>query len=237
VINGDFLDAYAVSAFSKDKQVILKHEYDIALEYLRWFSLKFPFVVLVAGNHEYRVRRNFNSEFLKGATFLVNADIMSHLASGCGYDMDGNTIKNYNFKNVVYQGGTASWWCKIGKTIFLHPKNNSKNVAVVAKKAQEYFMESQDVDCVCCAHTHRQSWAPIMNKLAIEQGSLCHPLDYANEGNLNYKDSVLGYAVVYQDKHGNCDFTRSGPIYLGTSYLKREPIDNVIERKIAEITQ
>jgi len=229
VVNGDMLDLYAVSTWPKDRSIILRKEYDIALEYLKVFSKTFPHVVITRGNHEYRLNRYFHSNVSKDISFMVSKEILGRLAAGEVYDGEGNVIERLDFGNVHYDPGPEAWFCKIGKTMFLHPTAFSKIETKVAVNAQEYFMEREDLDCIVVAHTHHQGIAPSRNKLCLEQGCLCCPLDYEKTGKIAYKAMVLGYSIVYQDAEGNCDFNKTHNVYLGTQYPIKRSFDEVLE--------
>lgn len=226
VVNGDMLELYAVSTWPKDRGVVLKHEYMIAMEYLKLFSETFPAVVLVRGNHEVRLQSYFNQNVSRSVSFLVQKDIMARLASGEVYDDHGNIVKKHNFSNVYFDSGPEAWFVKIGKTVFLHPKTMSSKIeGRTAISAEEYFMERTDVDSIIVAHTHKQAWIPSRGKICIEQGCLCCPLDYEKQGKLNFKPTTLGYTVVYQDADGNTDFNATRPIYLGTQTPLKPEMD------------
>jgi predicted phosphodiesterase len=228
VVNGDMLDLYAVSTWPKERSVILRKEYDIAMEYIKLFAKTFPHVVLTRGNHEYRLNRYFHSNVSKSISFLVNKEILGRLVLGEVYDGDGNIVERNEFKNVHYQSGAEAWFVKIGKTMFVHPMAFSGVEAKTAINAQEYFMERDDIDCVVLAHTHQQAKVPSRNKMCIEQGCLCCPLDYEKQGKLKYKAMTLGYTVLYQDKDGNCDFNLTHNVYLGTQYPIKKDFDEIM---------
>ena len=218
VVNGDIMDLHAVSTWPKERDIVLKKEYDIAMEYMKVFSKKFPQVVVTRGNHEVRLSRYFNSCISGSVSFLVNKDILSRLCSGEVYNHNGEIIKTYDFDNIHYEGGLEGWFVKIGKTIFAHPKEFSKVEAKTVMLGNIYFMEREDIDCIVIGHTHNQAFVPSRNKLCIESGCLCCPMDYEKQGTFKYHAMTLGYTVLYQDKEGNCDFNRSRNVYLGTQY-------------------
>lgn len=228
VINGDFLDLYAVSTWPKERSIILRKEYTIAMEYLKIFSKTFPQVVITRGNHEYRLNRYFHTNVSKDVSFMVNKEILGRLVNGEMYDDEGNICEKNDFSNVHYQPGPEAWFIKIGKTMFLHPNTFLKTEAQTVVKAQEYFMERKNVDCIVIGHTHHQAFVPTRGKLCIEQGCLCCPLDYEKQGKLNFKAMTLGYAVVYQDAEGNCDFNETHTVYLGTQYPIKKDFDEFI---------
>ena len=61
------------------------------------------------------------------------------------------------------------------------------------------------------------------NKLIIEQGCCCVPMDYEVSGKSKLTQQSFGYAVIYMDKNGNVDFNTSDTTYYGTgSPIKTE---------------
>jgi len=218
VIAGDLLDLYAVSTWPHERVIVLQKEYEIALEYLKVFSKMFKQVVVIRGNHEYRLNRYFHTNLSPSVSFMVSKDILARLCNGEIYNNDGEIIERLNFKNIYYDNGPEAWFAKIGKTIFVHPMSYSGVEAKTVVTAQEFFMEREDIDCIVSAHTHHQAKVLSRSKLCIETGSLCLPLDYEKQGKLKFKPQDLGYAVLYQDARGNCDFNRSQAVYLGTQY-------------------
>ena len=228
VINGDFTDMHAVSTWPKEKHVVLRKEYDIAMEYLEYFSKNFKHVVLVRGNHEERLNRYFNSNIESCVSFLINKDVLSRLANGEVYDEDGNITGIKKFDNVIYDMNQEPWFVKIGKTVFAHPKTFYSVEGKTGVATWQYFMQRENVDCVVCAHTHQVAMVVTRGKLCIEQGCLCAPLDYEKQGKLRFKPMSLGYSVIYQDKEGNCDFNKSRVFFLGTQIPTKTSIEECV---------
>jgi predicted phosphodiesterase len=230
VINGDMLELYAVSTWPKERRVPLEHEYEIALEYLRIFSSIFPYVILTRGNHEFRLNRYFSTHVTGAISFMVDKDVLSHLANGEVWK-NGRLVDKLDFSNVYYDSSSQeAWEIKIGKTIFMHPKNWSQVEAKIAVKGGEYWEQRDNsIDCVVAAHTHKQGKVISKGKLCIEQGCLCAPLDYAKSGSLNFKPQDLGYAVIYQDSEGNCDFNQSGFVFMGNEYPVNKTFEELLE--------
>jgi predicted phosphodiesterase len=231
VLNGDILDLHAVSTWPKERSIVLKKEYDIAMEYLKLFSKMFPHVIIVRGNHEYRLNRYFHSNVSPSISFLVNKEILGRLASGEVYDESGNIIVKHDFSNVHYDSGPEAWFTTIGKTMFVHPQAFSSTEGKTAVNAQTYFMERENVDTIILSHTHQQAWIPTRGKLCIETGCLCVPLDYEKQGKMNYKAQTLGYAVVYQDEEGNCDYNKTHVVYLGVQYPIKKTFDDLLDEE------
>jgi len=227
VLNGDILDVYAVSTWPKDKSIALKKEYDIALEYMKIFTKMFPKVIVTRGNHEFRLNRYFNSNVTPAISFLVNKEILGHLCEGKIYDNDGNVVEQLDFSNVIYLPGNEAWFFQVGKAMFVHPQAFSITPGKTSTMAWEYFMDRTDIDCVCCGHTHQVSWLTKKGKLCIEQGCLAVPLDYSKQGKLRYGPQALGYAVLYQDEHGNTDFNMSQVVFLGIQYPHKPSFEDL----------
>lgn len=217
VVNGDLVEHYAVSSWPKEKAILLKWEYKIALEWLKLFSKTFPKVVLTEGNHEHRLRRYFSANIDPVASFLVSPDMLSHLAAGHDFDEETGMLKPmHDFSNVYYKPGPLSFYVVIGKTVFVHPWNFSGRRGATALRAMDYFSDRENFECVVISHTHKMSYFHHRHKLAIEQGCCCVPLDYESDGKMTMQPQSFGYAVVYMDKNGHVDFDKSRPVYYGT---------------------
>jgi hypothetical protein len=57
------------------------------------------------------------------------------------------------------------------------------------------------------------------NKLIIEQGCCCLPMDYESDAKMQYGMQTFGYATIYMNDEGKVDFDRSRPVYYGTGSL------------------
>jgi len=229
VVNGDLLDLYAVSTWPKERSIILRKEYDIAMEYMKVFSRTFKNVVFTRGNHEYRLNRYFHSNISPSVSFMVSKEILSRLVRGEVYDEEGNVVTQHAFNNIHYDSGPEAWFVKIGKAMFIHPTSFSRVEGKTVISGQEYFMERTDIQAVVLSHTHQQVQIPSRNKMCIETGCLCCPMDYEKQGKLQYKAMTLGYTVIYQDAEGNVDFNRSHNVYLGTQYPVKKSYDEMLE--------
>lgn len=220
VLNGDILDQYSVSKFSKYRPILLQYEYEIALEYIKMFSNMFPKVKLVSGNHDDRVRKQFARSIDPAVQFLTSPDVVKRLSQGYGFTEDGEFEQLYSFGNVYYDGQEGvlnNWYTKIGKCLFIHPSDYLSTPMRTVVRAFECFIGEEDFDCIVCAHTHAFGSLVYKGKLLMEQGCICLPVDYhAREGRLIKAPNVYGYAVVYMDKQGNVDFQKTHNVFFGT---------------------
>jgi len=217
VVNGDFLDQYSVSKWKKNKPILLRHEYEIGIEYLKQFSKIFKKVVLTRGNHDERLQNHFSHNLDPNVAFMTHPDLLERMANGYTFNYDGDLVKSYNFDNVFYTGGTSGWYAKVGNCIFVHPKGGSKIPMRVAVNAADYFWEKENFDCIVSGHTHKLGKLIWKGKLLMESGCCCVPMDYEADAAMKYSQQAFGYAVVYMNSKGEVDFNKSNPVYYGTA--------------------
>jgi predicted phosphodiesterase len=220
VLNGDIMELYAVSKWPKNKQVVLKHEYKIAMAWLKKLADIFPKVVLTKGNHEHRLQSYFQSNIDPVVSFMTEPDILQRLANGYDFNKYDELEKTYDLPNVYYRKGLTSWFAQVGKVIFAHPTGGSGIPMRTAINAAGWF-EARDYDfeCVVIGHTHQMGSIIWNHKLLIEQGCACVPLEYESTSRMGYRPQSYGYAVIYVDEGGHVDFGKSGPVYYGTGCI------------------
>ena len=228
------MDAYSISSYDKfTKTLTLMQEYALTLEFIKKCSETFPKVVLIQGNHEWRIQRfmartfDISSQVLANSSRLApNGHILKGLAEGNVFDLDGRFIESYNFKNVHYDVGPQSWYAQIGRTLFVHPYRGKSLAAQVLKTAtwtnDAAFLNVDDFDSLVLGHTHQGGTVFRDGKLLIEQGCFTLPQEYAMHDFT--RPTQNGYAVVYQDRKGNTLFDESKFIYLGYQILEKEPV-------------
>lgn len=222
VINGDFLELYSVSSWPKNKSVMLRKEYEQGLEVLRKLSEIFPKIYMTKGNHEDRLQRYFTSNVDPSISFMTDPDILQRLSKGYDFNEDGDLVKTHDMKNVFYRKGPLSWYVQIGRCVFVHPSGGSGVPMRTAIKATDYLLSrSLEFDAVVCAHTHQIGQIVYNNKLIIEQGCSCVPLEYESTSKMSYRPQSFGYAVVMMNKHGYVDFDNSRAVFCGTGSVIR----------------
>jgi predicted phosphodiesterase len=206
VLNGDILDCYSVSSYSKDKGIPLQVEYQLALDFIREMTSRFEEVHLVKGNHENRVDRYLSQKLDPYSAILGNRDIVDKLSKGLILDENGFTGRSYNFTNVYYNELGLPWLGKVGKTIFMHPDTYLAQPGATVTRGMEYLrgqLPWDSFDSIVMGHTHKQAKLIEQNKLLIEQGALCLTQGYLKQAEFRKRPSIVGYAVIYQDKDGN----------------------------------
>jgi predicted phosphodiesterase len=217
VVNGDILDQYSVSRWPKTKGILLRHEYEIAIDYLKQFSKIFKKVILTRGNHDDRLESYFANNLDPGVCFLTHPDILERMANGYAFNQHGVLEKIYDFSNVHYAGGISAWYAKVGNCIFAHPKGGSKIPMRTSVNVANYFFEKEDFDTIVCSHTHKIGKVVWKGKLLIEQGCACVPMDYEADAKMQYSQQAFGYAVVYMNNKGEVHFNKSVPVFHGTA--------------------
>lgn len=229
VLNGDILDGYIFSTYSKTKKIAAIKEYIAAFNLVRYLSNEFPQVVIVSGNHDSRASRALGyNGFEKEASQIFRPDLLARIANGEELDEAGMLVHKHSFSNVIYQP-QDSWYIRIGKTIFCHPDGfGNAFPGNTVYKLLDHFSQrisTEEFDSIVVGHTHKQYKGIVSNKLLIEQGCMAHALPYQFKADLRFKNAVNGYAIIIQDEHGNTDFNKSTFIYLGTHLpIKKEAL-------------
>lgn len=227
VLNGDILDGYIYSTFSKAKRIAALKEYIAAFELVEYCSENFDNVVIVAGNHDIRPARALKSlGFEKEESQVLRPDLLARIANGEKLDENGELVEKLSFENVHYQK-YDSWYVRIGKTIFCHPSGYKGGPGGTVQKLYDYFikrMGSDDFDSIVVGHTHKVYKGIFCNKLLIEQGAMCDRQPYQHKPDLRFLHAMNGYAVIYQDDNGNTDFNKSNVTYLGSMLPPKKKI-------------
>jgi predicted phosphodiesterase len=219
VLNGDILDLYSLSSYSKTRPIVFQTEYHSALKLLIKLSEHFGTIKLVKGNHDDRSERFLTSRLDPLTLSVTDKDIFAKLANGHIIDDQGAVVASYKFDNVTYDVSGPQWLTKVGQTIFMHPHSFSSGPMATILKGLEHltnFQPYDSFDSVVMGHTHKVGKIIFKSKLLIEQGCLTRVQDYQKGGVFQKNPSTLGYALIYQDGKGNTDFNQSNFVYCGT---------------------
>lgn len=229
VLNGDILDGYIFSTFDKDRSVAAIDEYNCAFDFVHRLSKLFPKVVMTEGNHDARVVKSLKrSGYQDDAYTVFSPSLLARIANGERLGPDGLVAEKVRFTNV-YFSPVEPWWIQIGKTIFIHPhsRGSGKPGWTVATWARKFAdrLPPGSFDAFVCGHTHKTYKGVTNATLLIEQGCLCDFMSYSwQPREVLSSDAANGYAVIYQDEHGNTDFNTSGFVYLGQLQPVGKPI-------------
>lgn len=228
VLNGDIMDQYGASNFSKFKDVTLLQEYKACFELVKLCTQYANKVVLVSGNHERRLSRSVREKLGTAVTSVIETDLLGRIANGEELDFYGNLKRqDLEMKSKVYYQSSESWYARVGKTIFCHPSAFSGAYpGGTVIKALEYFKNRYvpgiDFDAVVCGHTHKQYKGVVDNVLLIEQGSLAGRLGYEGRDDFAMGFSQQGYAFVWQSNDGRTNFNETNFWSFGRSLPKKK---------------
>lgn len=227
VLNGDILDGYIYSTFSKAKRIAALKEYIAAFELVRCLAEKFKDVIIVSGNHDSRPAKALKAlGFEQEESQVLRPDLLARIANGEKLDESGDLVEKIDFSNVHYQK-YDSWYVRVGKTIFCHPSGYKGGPGGTVQKLYDYFtkrISSNEFDSIVVGHTHKIYKGVFCNKLLIEQGAMCDRQPYQHKCDLRFLHAMNGYAVIYQDEQGNTDFNKSNVVYLGSMLPPKKQI-------------
>lgn len=220
VLNGDILDAYLFSTFSKTKRIAALKEYMIAFDLVSYLSDNFENVVIVSGNHDIRTSRAaYSGNLDKEAVEIFRPDLLARIANGERLNEFCELTEKLDFSNVHYKK-VDSWFFQVGKTIFCHPSGfGSAYPGATVVKLLDHFnnrLSPDEFDSIVVGHTHKVYKGVVANKLLIEQGAMCHRLPYQFKADLRFKNASNGFAIIYQNSNGETNYNDSTPVYLGT---------------------
>lgn len=250
VLNGDILEHYSVSSWPKSKTVMLRHEYEIGLRFIRLMADIFPKVIITRGNHEERLQKHFASNLDENVSFMVNPDILDRMANGYDFNDDGDLEKMYQMENVFYTKGPTAYFCQVGKCIFAHPSSYSGvPMRTVFNACDGFAAKGYDFEALVIGHCFdeeteiltKQGWKSIYNidkkdnpaTLNINNGNIefnkCEGIfihDHHEELILFKNNSGLEIAVT--PEHGMLYRTEHG-VYDNTKWIKKnaEEIENL----------
>lgn len=197
IFNGDIVDCEEISSFLSAGAHSLMFEMTKAHAVLRAIDRMTPGVkkTLVLGNHEKRWERYLakqNTSF----NFLHSTNILREIVEGfTDHDYESGTetvytpLENYRVIN--------DWYVKVNDIICCHPLTYSKIKGRVATMAVDFFIQAgEEFNAIIVGHTHKQAYVKQYDKISIEQGCLCQPMKYSQEGKLNFTPQDNGYVLA-----------------------------------------
>ena len=197
IFNGDTVDCFEISCWPSIYKSPLVEEMEATHRLLSDIESMTPNIkkTLVKGNHESRWER-YLANHSTSLTPLHSSNILTEIVGGfTNHDYDRSFYITYNplpNYNVV-----DTWFYQVNDMICCHPLSFSKVKAKTATMAVDYFIQQGfDFNAIAIAHTHKQSFVRHYGKLAYEQGCLCQPMAYSQNGKLNYTPQDCGYMLA-----------------------------------------
>ena len=218
VLNGDIIDNYSMSNFTKMYRQSLVDELITARELLIKLieEISPKKVVVVTGNHEIRMGKKIADKIGSDLLDLMPRDALAFL-----FDTGFNYYDRIKKCKTVYTpideevdcevNYVGNFWTKEGKTIFVHPQAFRGTTLGTVGKAYDYFTAiGEDFQSIIMAHTHKLGMYVMNDKYLYEQGT-CADLNHMDYQDLKLPKSsqVNGYMYIIQDKDGNLIYDKT----------------------------
>ena len=218
VLNGDIIDNYSMSNFTKMYRLSLVEELIQARELLIELieEIKPKKVTVVTGNHEIRLGKKIADKIGSDLLDLMPRDALAFL-----FDTGFNYYDRIKKCKTVYTpideevdceiNYVGNFWAKEGKTIFVHPQAFKGTTLGTVGKAYDYFTAiGEDFQSIIMAHTHKLGMYVMNDKYLYEQGT-CANLNHMDYQDLKLPKSsqVNGYMYIIQDKDGNLIYDKT----------------------------
>ena len=211
-LNGDILDCYSISKYSKSYRVSPIEEMIGARQYIIDLieMIKPKYVVVNVGNHESRLgaylAKNLDNELQE----LMPETAFDYIFTDGFIHYDRKTKAKVKYEPLVevfddidfkYDG---KWFSCIGDTIFCHPKTFSSAPLRTAEKALYWFRnEGYQFKNMVMSHTHRIGSYKIGNSNIYEQGACCDTTKMMYSDGQLINSQQQGFIHLCQDKDGN----------------------------------
>ena len=218
VLNGDIIDNYSMSNFTKMYRLSLVEELIQARELLIELieEIKPKKVTVVTGNHVIRHGKKIADKIGSDLLDLMPRDALAFL-----FDTGFNYYDRIKKCKTVYTpideevdceiNYVGNFWAKEGKTIFVHPQAFKGTTLGTVGKAYDYFTAiGEDFQSIIMAHTHKLGMYVMNDKYLYEQGT-CANLNHMDYQDLKLPKSsqVNGYMYIIQDKDGNLIYDKT----------------------------
>ena len=218
VLNGDIIDNYSMSSFTKMYRLSLVEELIQARELLIELieEIEPKKVTVVTGNHEIRLGKKIADKIGSDLLDLMPRDALAFL-----FDTGFNYYDRIKKCKTVYTpideevdcevNYVGNFWTKEGKTIFVHPQAFKGTTLGTVGKAYDYFTAiGEDFQSIIMAHTHKLGMYVMNDKYLYEQGT-CADLKHMDYQDLKLPKSsqVNGYMYIIQDKEGNLIYDKT----------------------------
>lgn len=233
IINGDFLDTYSMSTFSKEADIPLYTEVQRGMEYLaRWVGL-FDKVIFNKGNHEMRIENYIGkNDKINRLQFMMDFDVISFMVKEMQlhamYENYDNPKKQMEemanmVDKIVYTRSTA---LKYGDAIIAHPTTfSSVPSRTITYAVDHYYSRIKQLRAVIIGHTHHVAKIVRNGVLGIESGCLCGTLPYELKGNIRLTRPTTGFVTLIQ-YDGITDVNATNYFVLDDHVIREE---NVVE--------
>lgn len=199
ILAGDILDCKAVSSFYDEQISILDKELLDGYWLLKKMrEITKAKIVLVKGNHEHRVNRNYAANAKSLGTALVETEILYKLANGFDikFGETGERIHYEPIEDVFYCGARSFVH---GDLLVNHPSTFSKIPMRTITNMYEgkFKYKYPKAKVIVIGHTHQ---AGIVHRddgtVLIEDGCTCFNMSYAEQDDRPMGATQFGYVYL-----------------------------------------
>lgn len=169
LIISELMDLTSQSTFDNFRGAPLEQEIEATLAMLEHMSSRFPQLILVDGNHDFRVQRKVSRLLPPELQLLVEEVSLLELLAR-------------PFSNIYVVG---HWWVQIGDAIFAHANQASSVSMKTVADLDTYFMNNapefglnMPFRVLVQAHTHSLGIIYRPNKKLFEGGMMCKSMAY-----------------------------------------------------------
>lgn len=207
VIGGDAFNNDSLSKFSDiskksfEEEIVGFYEF---MKVIRGILPKSVKIILIRGNHEYRLYRYIANMHEKQLAKFINPEVIQML-------VDGFTIyertKKKEFSKIENLEYVPHWFVNINNELVVcHPEEFSKVPIKTAVNAIDYFLaRDEKFSMVILGHEHKYGEIIKNNKYGVQLGCSCKPQKYADVGKFGYIPQQYSYAIVQFDENGHID--------------------------------
>lgn len=227
IIGGDLMDCESISKFPKIKRMSLMEELVYTYNFMkkvRKILDNNQQIVIIRGNHEDRHYTDICRMNEKELQKFINPEILEMLTDGFTIYEDGKKIKYEGIEGIKY---IPHWYVNIeNKIIVCHPKDFSSVDGKMCENVSAHFLnKKEEFEIVIFAHTHKYSQMTVSRRAGVytvENGCLCQPMDYSDNGKLNYTVQDYCYTIIKYNDNEKINYNNIRVYHLDEIYNKKE---------------
>lgn len=224
VLNGDLIDHYGISSFKKSKPTDFMEELVKFRQFLIQFimGIKPKTCYINFGNHEYRWFSYIQNQLQPDVLGMMPDNILEMIVDDGFHIRDrkaGTKVYYQPIKEIITKTEviyTREWYCRIGNTIFCHPKAYGRSPMKTSEQVYQWFKlqkEFYDIDCFVVSHTHKQGIYRYGDSFLYEIGALCKEPEYSKGGSL-IRPQNNGFLLLSQNEDGSFNYGKTRLICL-----------------------
>lgn len=220
VIGGDLMDCKSISKFPKIETLTVEEELIYTYNFLtkvRKILNNNQDIIIINGNHEERWYKDICNLREKNIQKFINPNLLDMIVEGFTLYECNTKRKFKGIDNIIY---IPHWFVNIDEKIIVsHPKNFSMVKGKMLENGAQHFVNRGEIfDLLILGHTHKFSNGIVdrhQGKFVVENGCLCQPQSYADNGKLNYTPQAYCYTIVKYNNHEPINYNNIETYFLG----------------------